>query len=245
MSYSTTFLQLCDSQIELRFNNSALAGLQLLKLHDDEQTCRRASLQFIGEYGGSLSEIINGQQRCISFSCQGSTYTIDPNRIFSEAGIAATLLEYSGTLTPAAVEGTRLFAESLLQAFRVNQQRPVIAVHNNTEGEYSIESYINSTEAAALFINPYQCVDDFFYVTWREAYDFFADKGFNCVLQHPVNMVEDGSLSVWMEHHRLPYINIEAMHGHQAQQLEMLLAVHEFVFQHYLPGQTQAGAVSH
>lgn len=46
------------------------------------------------------------------------------------------------------------------------------------------------------------------------------------MLQDNVQVTDDGSLSVRAARNGLPYVNVEAQHGHREQQVRMLEALH-------------------
>lgn len=76
--------------------SSDMAGLAFLNLHENENTSVIAVRSFLLQHGGSLVKFNNGNSRLISFrlTSGGQTYSVDPNRIFTEEGIVATLKTY-------------------------------------------------------------------------------------------------------------------------------------------------------
>ncbi len=105
----------------------------------------------------------------------------------------------------------------------------VLTLHNNTEGGYSARSYEPGAEyasdAAAVTVHAGTDPDDFFFVTDRALYDALVAEGFNAVLQDNDAATDDGSLSVWAAREGVPYVNVEAQHGHRAEQARMISAL--------------------
>jgi D-alanyl-D-alanine dipeptidase len=115
----------------------------------------------------------------------------------------------------------------------------IIALHNNTEAEYSVSSYAAGgpleKEAAAVAIatnaddkSP-RDPDDFFFVTDRRLFDALAARNWNVVLQDNERATDDGSLSVLCGMKGIPYINVEAQHEHRDVQESMLNAALDVV----------------
>lgn len=115
---------------------------------------------------------------------------------------------------------------------RLQGQRLLVAVHNNTAGGFGVGTYARggalAADAAAVAQPQPQQGDDFFYVTHRRAFDFFRNRGYNAVLQHP-QVRDDGSLSVWAAREGIEYINVETQHGCLEQQQAMLQAVQAYM----------------
>lgn len=104
-----------------------------------------------------------------------------------------------------------------------------MTLHNNSEGEYSAASYLPEGElaldAAAVHLPPEADPDDFFFVTDPDLFAGLAEEGFTVVLQNNARATDDGSLSVWAARQGIPYVNVEAQHGHRERQIEMLEAL--------------------
>src|SRR5690606_656181 len=108
---------------------------------------------------------------------------------------------------------------------KMMQQNPsgyFIALHNNRESGLSVITYKNSVDAAAVHIAPGQDPDNFFIVTRKKDFLFFKEENENVLLKS-TTPTDDGSLSVYCVANNIPYINIEAQHGHTEKQAAMLL----------------------
>ncbi len=79
--------------------------------------------------------------------------------------------------------------------------------------------------AARVHLEPGRDADDFFFVTDPGWFDRLAALGFNVVLQDNTGVTDDGSLSVLAGRLGIPYVNVEAQHGHVKTQRRMLEAL--------------------
>lgn len=202
------------------------AAVDALNLHDDENTSVEAALAVIARRGGRVVELRHTGARLVTFALGGASYTVDPNRIFTDAGRARTLATHSRD-TPAARTAVAAFADTLLAVYTATRPDPVVTLHNNTEGAYSAASYRPGAEYArdAAAVTVAGDPDDFFFVTGRALYDALAPTGFGVVMQSDATATDDGSLSVWAARAGVAYVNAEAQHGHRDEQTRMLEAL--------------------
>lgn len=214
-----------------------LPGIWFVHLHEDESTAVQAALEFIDSLQqGCFVTMQHGMGRNISFSMSNLKYTFDPNRIFTDEGRKATLLRFGPYSDTAFAQITRL--AKIFSAKFIDSNRLVVALHNNTnEGGLTIKAYQKggayAQDAAKVFVNKKQDIDDFFYTTSEKAFDFFRKKGFNVLLQNNETVTDDGSLSVYADLKHIDYVNIEVEHGRKGQQKQMLGAVMEYIQTYY------------
>jgi len=219
-------IKLGETEIKIVVNKTAVVSPVYLyfNMHDNENTAVEATKEIIGKTGGTLIELQADGQRLIKFSLNKKPYTFDPNRIFTEIGIKKTLDNY-GDYTPEAQKEVSNFANKLAKDYFQNSKL-LVAVHNNTEGNYSIKSYEKGQEfgndAKLVFINPNTDADDFFFVTEEKYYTLFSEKNYNVALQDNQKVTDDGSLSVYCGYNKISYINVEAEHNHLQKQIKML-----------------------
>jgi hypothetical protein len=218
-------LRLGDDSIQLVTTDTGIAGFTFLSLHQNEQTGVIAARRLISQHGGRLIEVRQSGQRLLSFSLMGIHYRVDPNRIFTNPGIEKSLRLYGRFSQPALAAVVR-FREELLANILGDHPRLIVAVHNN-EG-MSIENYRAGgslqREAASVAANPKLHGHDFF-LSWDASFfQRLQAAGFNVVLQS-LTPTDDGSLSVYCQQHRVPYVNVEAEFGHLEEQSRMLDAV--------------------
>ncbi len=193
--------------------------------HSNETTAVAAAKAAVRAYGGRVYWLTHGDgQRNISFKIGGKKYSVDPNRIFSDAGARASLKPYSKEAL-AAVRGLAVF---IIRQVFTGGVRPLVGIHNNTEGgsksNLSVIAYGPgggySEAAQKVYQNPKRDPDDFFFVTKPDYFERLKSKGFNVVLQSG-GVADDGSLSVYCQRDHVPYVNEEAQLGHSSQQKEM------------------------
>jgi hypothetical protein len=221
-------LRLGDSEVTLEAHTAG-EGPAFLVLHDSEDTAVAAGLEILRARGGRLVDLLAGGERFVAFAWQGRTWFFDPNRIFTDAGAEATLRAQNGNAPPEVLAEVRRFAEAVLAAHGAGALRLLVTLHNNTGGDYSAADYApggsRAGAAAAVHLPAAADPDDFFFVTDRRLFDALAAEGFSVVLQNNEQATDDGSLSVWAARRGIPYVNVEAEHGHREQQVRMLEAL--------------------
>ncbi len=195
-----------------------------VNVHDNEATAVQAARSILEQQGGILIKIENNAQRLISFPFKGVTYSFDPNRIFSETGIKNTL-KAKGKINPLAIAEVQKFAARLLQLIP-DSASCIVALHNNTDGDYSVKTYqpggTRHTDAKRVYADTWQDIDDIALTTDEILFNKMAGFGYNSILQDNVKVDKDGSLSVYYGELNRRYINIETQFGKTIQYKEML-----------------------
>lgn len=195
-----------------------------INLHDDETTAVKAAYSILEQSGGIIIRIENNSHRMINFTFKGMLYTFDPNRIFSRRGIDGTL-KANGKKNSLAVIEVEKFAAQLLQLIP-DTATCIIALHNNTNGDFSVKTYEpggkRQTDAKLVYADSWQDIDDIALTTDEILFNEMSNQGYNSILQDNVNVNKDGSLSVHFGELNRRYINIETQHGKTAQYKEML-----------------------
>ncbi len=203
----------------------------LIHLHDDEPTALEAAEKLLEQRGGLLVKLENNGERILGFTIDRKLYRIDPNRIFSSAGITFSLTQF-GRSSNKAMEATARFASRLLALVPVDASC-IIALHNNRDGGFSVLSYGPNGELAQdareVIIVPGEDPDDFFLTTDSLLFKGLAPAGYNIVWQHNASVVEDGSLSVYYGRRGRRYLNCETEHGKNEQYEKMLLQVWDWL----------------
>ena len=194
-----------------------------VSLHDNENTSVIAFKEVSEQINRPiLIELQQNGGRNLKYGFNGKDYLIDPNRIFSEIGLENSLKKNNNTYPKEIIAPIKDFASKLLAIIlpksRLNY---IVAIHNNSNDNFSVKYYAHSSIAEKTYINPNEDVDDFFYVTERSDFEFFKSKKRNVILQSK-NVFDDGSLSVYCGRNNLPYINIEAQDGHKEVQKQMI-----------------------
>ncbi|MEX6688043.1 hypothetical protein QTN47_11085 [Danxiaibacter flavus] len=200
-------------------HKGARRGVVFLNLHEDESTSVQACRTFLSNNNGTLIRLHQHGERLIVFTRKGKLYRFDPNRIFTPKGRKATL-KYFDNYDRVAAKKLKGFANAIIKKLR--KARLVVALHNNTEGApLSILNYVDK-KGYRVNVNSSINIDDFFLTTRKKIYKYLKSKKMNVAweLFHKTN--DDGSLSIYSNKNQLPYVNIEALHGHETEQLQML-----------------------
>jgi len=198
-SEKTIFHKLGDKTISFKVSQyGESVSTCCVNLHDDEMTAVKAARSVLEEQGGILIKIENNARRNISFSFKGLVYTFDPNRIFSRTGIMLTL-RANGKINPLAVTEVEKFATHLLQLIP-DSISCLIALHNNTDGDFSVRTYlpggIRQYDASQVYADDWQDIDDIALTTDQIIYNKMAALGYNSILPDNEKVFRDGSLSV-------------------------------------------------
>ncbi len=197
-----------------------------LNVHEDETTSISALRNYSKDHDLNYLFLTHNGERRISYTIDDEQYSIDPNRMFTNQGRKKTLEDgenYSLT-ADLALKG---FANRFLKETKA--AKVIVAMHNNTNDNYSIQSYLPEGDEAQntdkLYINPEMDPDDFIYTTDAEIYVALMEKNINVILQDNKNFVDDGSLSVYCGINNIRYINLETEHGHLKQQLKFMALI--------------------
>mgnify|MGYP000145849217 CR=1 FL=1 len=201
-----------------------------LNVHEDEET----SIETLHAYAKIDSipffYLKHQETRRITFLLKGKSYDFDPNRIFTKKGRKKTLKDGEGYSLKANKEVKKL-ANEIIE--RIPLMHTVVALHNNTDENYSIKSYLpgggEAQNTAEIHVNPDMDPDDFIYTTDRAFYDAFKSRNINVILQDNKGYVNDGSLSVYCGKKDIPYVNIETQRGHFDEQMELTKTVLEVI----------------
>lgn len=229
---SETAFRIGETSIPVRVLQKGRPVPTMVNVHDDENTSVTAGQVVIMESGGRLIELAHDGHRFITFELEGECYRFDPNRIFTEDGIRATLTR-RGNYSGAAHAAVRRFAAEFLETFKLNKEPVIIALHNTGGGGLSINSYQPSREldsaAARVHEGKSNSAGDFFYATDARFFDWLQARDYNVMLQDNATVPDDGSLSVYFARRGVPYLNIEADNNHLSEQIEMVRAARQML----------------
>lgn len=210
-------------QIQTSVFGEQSSKLCFINLHANETTSIEACQQFLANSNGKFIYVAHKPQRNIEFELNNTKHVFDPNRIFTNKGIQATLKKLSVYNNEAKkeVEG---FANAIIQ--QIGDAKMIIAMHNNGNKGLSIKSYLKGgaeyANAANVYINALMDEDDFVYTTDKKVFNHLKENKINVILQKSSGAVDDGSLSIYYGNKKIPYINIEAEQGHLKEQVQVL-----------------------
>ena len=221
----TIFYQLGENKIPITIlQYGDVKDVVYINVHDDETTSVEAAKSILEINGGILIKIENNHRRNIRFRFRNNFYAFDANRIFSRQGIEQTL-NINGRISKPAINEIEKFAQRLLQLIP-DSTSCIVALHNNTNGAFSINSYLAGHErqfdARAVYADSNEDIDDIALTTDSLIYQKMADYRYNTIWQHNEKAKKDGSLSIYCGERNLRYINIETEHGKLNQHIQML-----------------------
>jgi len=218
-------LDLGGTIVELVAHRSEKPGYLFYNMHDDENTGVDAAKKVIKKKGGVLYELVHSGKRYIEFDYDTLHFQIDPNRIYTDAGVWREL-ERSAIRDTVVFNMVSAFADTLISLMDLNNQLIVLTLHNNSQANYSMRSYlpgeIYEVDAEAVYNGKWKDDDEFYFVTSARLYGLLTPVKFNVVLQNNANMTDDGSLSVYCGQRGIEYVNIEAQHGHKRANRKMV-----------------------
>jgi hypothetical protein len=251
-----------ETEIRVNIYENAGANVTFFAPHHNEQIGIRQAREIIEARGGRFIEIENFDEkgrpaRNLKFQYAGKGYSIDPNRIYTDNG---RMCNVAYDPNPA----VKIFADNLLKillppdgkSLRENE-RFIVAVHNNTDVSAKDTLAQSSDLTAAAFLraqstnniahgsfqdqadgvflsNTETDEDNFIFLSSPTYLGFFAERGFNVVVQKAAPKlrsmqctVDDGSLSVYSAQNNITYICLEADGATGAfRQRQMLEAVY-------------------
>lgn len=199
--------------------------LVMINLHDDEFTSVAAARKVLAKTGGVLLRIENGNKRLITFRLGNRSWVFDPNRMFTRAGIEATLSKFNERFNEPAIDAVERFAGFILEKVP-GEPKTLVALHNNDEGKLAIDSYqpggAYEKDVLKVFASKQEDPDNFFFTTDQVLYEELARDSFNVVLQENRKARDDGSLSIFFGRKDRSYVNVEAQHDQAAEQERMI-----------------------
>lgn len=229
---TTIFHKLGDDNISIKVMHYGESKEPFfINLHDDEITAVSGARRILESNGGTLVRIDNNGERNIRFRIDKKNYAFDPNRIFSRTGIIQTLNMF-GKADVKAIEELERFAARILQTLP-SSPSCVVALHNNSNGLFSIDSYFSGRErekdAKAVSARPNQDPDDLFLTTDSSLFIKLRKEKFNIVWQDNANAFRDGSLSIYCGEKNICYLNCETEHGRLSQYWEMITTAFRYL----------------
>jgi hypothetical protein len=209
--------QITWAETNFRIVHNGRSSRRYLWIHGDEATAREVLEKHIASHKG-VAFFIESRTRDVSLS----NGKIDPNRMFSRTGAAASLRSLNPAWTPAqvnqALDELDRGREKLLRAIFPPDSGLLVALHNNTE--YSVLSEKPLAERISLAdpANPHA----FFLCTAPADFEALAKSPYNVVLERHVRASDDGSLSRRAEARGVRYVNLEVRMGEADRQRQML-----------------------
>jgi hypothetical protein len=255
-------LALGESQVSVNVYENAGASVTFFAPHHNEQIGLNLAKDYVSRSGGRLIEIESvdergNPQRFVKFTAGGKNYSIDPNRIYTDNGRSCNVAaEIRESVKNFADELLKIILDTDGKSLRAGE-RFIVAVHNNTDvsakaadaqnADLTAVAFIRAQSTNNLFHGAFEAQadgvflsnaetdeDNFIFLSTPAYIGYFAEKGFNVVVQKPAARlgskqctVDDGSLSVYSGQTAIPYICLEAdgVNGFMRQR-QMLEAVY-------------------
>lgn len=213
----------------VKHGDEETARFVLLSLHHSEYTATQAARQFVLKHGGKYVELDNGYQHNIQFTLFNRQLQVDPDRIFTPMGRWNDLAANRKTdhIISQQIAG---LAQFILE--EIPHDKTIVSVHNNGEGDYTIDHYAKgqplAKHARMVHRNQDMNANDFFLTTDKDIFAALKEKNFNVVLQ-TYQLKDDGSLSIYCARTRRVYVGIETQLGHFNEQEKMIAAIAEIL----------------
>jgi hypothetical protein len=194
----------------------------VVALHNNEFTAAEAAKKFVSNNGGLYVELLNDNQRNISFSLFNKVMVVDPNNIFTPKG---RWIDLAASQKKDHIISQQLteFANFIIEELPID--KTVISVHNNLEGENSILRYSNGNDlnrnTKMIYIDPAKDPDDFIVTTNKDVFEKLKGLKFNVVLLGYQSR-DDGSLGVFCTKTHRSYVGVETQLGHFEEQENLL-----------------------
>lgn len=234
-----------DTEIKINIYSNEGSNITFIAPHYNEQIGLRIAKEYVERKGGRLIEIEavdakGNPVRHVNFTANGKSYRVDPNRIFTANGRACnTSLSEVDKLVEE-------FAANVLKAALPDgkslpsNEKFLVALHNNSDVDAKApEAKVNDLTAYAFIrtsftteithgvfhdqadgvylSNDEDDQDNFIFLSGPRYVGFFAERGFNVVVQKAAAKlnstkcsVDDGSLSVYSAQQNISYICLEA-----------------------------------
>lgn len=194
-----------------------------LNVHENEGTSYHAADSVLAQMPlGRRIRLMQKGERYLWFRNDTGWCSVDPNRMFTQKGLTENLLLRNGPATPDSIYKKIDSLAKTLIGF-IGSPRLIVALHNNTEGNYHVAEY-DTTPGYMTRLLPGTDTDDFILTTSENWYKALQTHAYNLAYETAA-AADDGSFSAFARFQRLPYLNLEAEHGHKAVQATMVRTV--------------------
>ncbi len=220
----THTLRLADEIIWVHEYNQPGGSFTFVSLHDDENTCVDATLNYISRYGGRMLELRHGRGREVVIRRNGVKEKFDPNRMFSPEGLRKSLRHYGNNSAANRKLGSK-FAREVVDLIGVEKNGTVITVHNNTEGKLTIHDFepggIYEEDTGEVHVDETRDIDDFFFTNSPDIFRRLVEMNYSIALRND-NILGRGTLGEYIHLAGGIYVTVETQHGHYKEQVQML-----------------------
>ena len=206
--------------IQFKVIKNGESNRRFIWIHGDEKTAAILLKRHLKDNYGTGFLIENNKREVYI-----NDYMMDPNRIFSKAGIEKNLIKLNGNISKTAIdEMVSLIANDKDKFFDIITPPNgglLIALHNNLHA-YTIDDEIPLSTEISLKNNEHPHHHNFFICTNRNDYNLLSKSPYNVVLQETDPEEDNGSLSWFANRKGVRFINIETRLGYLSTQTKML-----------------------
>ena len=206
--------------IQFKVIKNGESNRRFIWIHGDEKTAAILLKRHLKDNYGTAFLIENNKREVYI-----NDYMVDPNRIFSKAGVEKNLIKFNGNISKTAIDKmVNLIAndkENFFDRITPPNRGLLIALHNNLHA-YTIEDEIPLSTEISLKNSEHPHHHNFFICTNRDDYNLLSKSPYNVVLQETDPEEDNGSLSWFANRKGVRFINIETRLGHLSTQTKML-----------------------
>ena len=206
--------------IQFKVIKNGESNRRFIWIHGDEKTAAILLKRHLKDNYGTAFLIENNKREVYI-----NDYMVDPNRIFSKAGVEKNLIKFNGNISKTAIDKmVNLIAndkEIFFDRITPPNRGLLIALHNNLHA-YTIEDEIPLSTEISLKNSEHPHHHNFFICTNRDDYNLLSKSPYNVVLQETDPEEDNGSLSWFANRKGVRFINIETRLGHLSTQTKML-----------------------
>ena len=206
--------------IQFKVIKNGESNRRFIWIHGDEKTAAILLKRHLKDNYGTAFLIENNKREVYI-----NDYMMDPNRIFSKAGLEKNLIKFNGNISKTAIyKMVNLIAndkEIFFDRITPPNRGLLIALHNNLHA-YTIDDEIPLSTEISLKNSEHPHHHNFFICTNRDDYNSLSKSPYNVVLQETNPEEDNGSLSWFANRKGVRFINIETRLGHLSTQTKML-----------------------
>ena len=206
--------------IQFKVIKNGESNRRFIWIHGDEKTAAILLKRHLKDNYGTAFLIENNKREVYI-----NDYMVDPNRIFSKAGVEKNLIKFNGNISKTAIDKMVNFIANDKEKFFDRITPPngglLIALHNNLHA-YTIEDEIPLSTEISLKNSEHPHHHNFFICTNRDDYNLLSKSPYNVVLQETDPEEDNGSLSWFANRKGVRFINIETRLGYLSTQTKML-----------------------
>ncbi len=188
---------------------------------------------------GPITYVAGNNDRNLKIKTNEGTFELDPNRVFCKLGISDCFKFLHGKNLNSLKKENQGYIITAIKKFtdeisnRIFVGKMVLALHQNTKGNWGIRSYRDDPEyskhTAEINVDESESNDVVVYVNTKGWFSVLKAKGWNVVLQKNNDDIDDGSLSYAATWRNLPYVNIEVQTGDASKQAQMISVINDLI----------------